>query len=346
MKPGQKVTPTAILLATAGQPEDEWLELRRTGIGGSDVAALLGMDPYTSPAEVYLRKRGELPDFPDSPALARAARWGHLHEDLIAAEFARATGLRTRRIGLICHQAEPWRLASLDRQVLGCPDGPCGLEIKNRSAWKASEWGPSGDPDGVPDREALQTHWYLGVTGFGHFHVGVLINGNDDRYYRLEADQALAKEVTAIAAEFWQRVLDGTPPPLDGSDATAGLLDRLWQGDAGSEQVVDPVVARPLLSERDALAEQIAELAERRARCENQLKALLRDKEVAVADGEVLYTWRQNSTFRQRQFAEEQPELAARYTHLTEVPKLDTRALAADKPETYRAYRARQFRAA
>lgn len=346
MKVGERVTPSAILLATADQPEDEWLAARRTGIGGSDVAALLGMDLYTSPTEIYLRKRGELPDFPDSPFLIRAARWGHLHESLIAAEFAHATGLRTRRIGLLCHAQQPWRLASLDRQVLGCPDGPCGLEIKNRSAWKASEWGESGDPDGVPDREALQTHWYIGVTGYSHFHVGALINGNDDRYYRIEADPALAADVTAIAGEFWQRVLDGDPPPYDGSAATTGLLGRMWRGSPEAELFVDPAAVRPLLAEREQILAQVAELAERVARIENHLKGLLGDKEVAVADGEVLFTWKQNSTFRSKQFAADHPDLTAKYTHLTEVPKFDAKALAADQPEIYRSYRARQFRVA
>ena len=138
---------------------------------------------------------------PRSEFLDRAAMWGHLHEPLIAARFAETHGVKTRRVGLIRHESEPWRLANLDRQVAGCPDGPCLLEIKNRSAWKAADWGPSGDPEGVPDSEALQTHWYLSVTGYRHAHVGVLINGNDDRYYRVEADDELAGDVTSMARD-------------------------------------------------------------------------------------------------------------------------------------------------
>ena len=86
----RKVTPTGVLVAPSGIPEDEWLALRRTGIGGSDIAALLGMNRYTSPYELYLDKRGELPDIPRGEFLDRAAMWGHLHEPLIAARVRRA----------------------------------------------------------------------------------------------------------------------------------------------------------------------------------------------------------------------------------------------------------------
>ena len=114
------------------------------------------------------------------------------------------------------------------------------LEIKNRSAYKAGDWGPSGDPDGVPDAEALQTHWYLGVTGYGHAHVGVLINGNDDRYYRVERDETLITDMVATAALFWQRVLDGNPPPVDGTGASTELLAQLWTAETDAELGVSP----------------------------------------------------------------------------------------------------------
>ena len=56
------ITPTARLLAPSGLPREEWLKVRRTGIGGSDVAAILGMDHNRGPLHVYLDKRGELPE--------------------------------------------------------------------------------------------------------------------------------------------------------------------------------------------------------------------------------------------------------------------------------------------
>ena len=337
-----KVTPTGVLVAPSGIPEDEWLALRKTGIGGSDIGALLGMNKYTSPYELYLDKRGELPEMPRSEFLERAAMWGHLHEPLIAARFAETHGVKTRRVGLIRHEDEAWRLANLDRQVAGCPDGPCLLEIKNRSAWKAADWGPSGDPEGVPDSEALQTHWYLGVTGYRHAHVGVLINGNDDRYYRVEADDELAADVTSMARKFWQRVLDGDPPPVDGSSAATDLMATLWPAKPGAEVVIDRAAVAPLLLERDLIAAEAESLKERAAEVANRLAMILADAEAAVWDGEVLFTRKQNGVFAPKRFTEAHPDLAAKYTHL--VPAIDTKALAEDHPDLYRAFRARILR--
>ena len=342
MKAGQRVTPTGVLVATSGIPESDWLAQRQTGIGGSDVGALLGMSKYTSPYELYLDKRGELPDLPRPEALDRAARWGHLHEPMIAAEFSRQHGVRTRRVGLIRHVTDSWRLANLDRQVLGCPDGPCLLEIKNRSAWKASEWGPSGDPEGVPDTEALQTHHYLGVTGYRHAHVGVLINGNDDRYYRLERDEDLIADVVAMERSFWQRILDGDPPPVDGSAAVSDLLAQLWAGDEDVTVVLDAYEVRALLEQRQSAAAQAKALEAIADDATNQLRLLLGEGEIAIAGEGPAYTWKRNGTFAEKKFTEAHPDLAQKYQRL--VPEVDRTALAADHPDIYRAFRARVFR--
>jgi putative phage-type endonuclease len=339
---GRKVTPTGVLAATADLPEDEWLALRRTGIGGSDIAALVGLSRYTAPYQLYLEKRGELPPLPMSPELARAAWWGHKHERDLAEEFARRDGVKVRRIGLIRHESEPWRLANLDRQVLGCPDGPCLFEAKSRSAYKASEWGETGDPDGVPDGEALQTHWYMGVTGYRHAHVGVLINGNDDRYYRVEYDPQIADDVHAMAGSFWQRVVDGDPPPSDGSQAMSELLAVLWTGREDAEIVIPAGDVAPLRAELERLQGFAKDIETQTAEVKNRLAVMLGDAEAAMWDGEVLFTRKQNGAFSASRFREAHPDLAAKYEHL--VPAIDAKALAADHPELYRAHRARVLR--
>jgi putative phage-type endonuclease len=341
---GRRVTPEGILVARAGMPEHEFLALRQTGLGGSDIAALLGMDKYSSPWKLYLEKRGEIPhDLPREPFLERAAYWGHKHETDIADAFSEIHGLRTRRIGTIRNMHRPWMIANLDRQVIGCPDGPCPLECKNRSLRKAGEWGESGDPDGVPDREALQSLWYLAVTGYRHVHVAVLINGNDDRYYRLERDEKLLGDLVAMAGGFWQRVQKGDPPPIDGSEAVTELLRDLWDGAEGAVRIVSPAEAGPLFAARRQLKEQIDELETEVAEVENRLREALGDSEIALApDGGQLYTWKRNGQFSAKRFKQAYPELAEKYVRL--VPETDKEALAAEHPDIYRACRARVLR--
>lgn len=342
MKAYQRVTPTGLLLARSGLPEDQWLALRRTGIGGSDIGALLGMSRYTAPYQLYLDKRGELPDIARPEALDRAARWGHLHEPLIAEEFARQHNVRTRRIGLIRHEKDAWRLANLDRQVHGCPDGPCLLEIKNRSAWKEKDWGESGDPDGVPDTEALQTHWYLGVTGYGHAHVGVLINGNDDRYYRVQRDDDLIGDVVAMAAAFWQQVQDGVAPAPGAAESTTELLGQIWHPAEGATRVVTREQIEPVLARRDRGQQLIAEGTAELDDANNHLRVLLADREDAIADGETVFSWRRNGAFSAKRFRQAHPDLAEKYTRL--VPQVDVDAIKDQEPAIYRQFRARVLR--
>lgn len=343
MKAGQKATPTGILIAPAGLPREQWLALRRSGIGGSDIGALLGLSRYTSAFELYLDKRGELPAIPRPEALERAARWGHLHEPLLAAEFARRHGVKTRRIGLIRHVTEPWMLANLDRQVHGCPGGPCLLEIKNRSAWKEKEWGESGDPDGVPDTEALQTEWYIAVTGYDHAHVVVLINGNDDRYYRVERDTDLIGDVITMADGFWRDVREGRPPAADAAESTTELLAQAWHPAEGTARVVTRDVIGPLLAARDRGLEIAAEGEAMAGQASNQLRVILGDAETAIADdGTVAYTWKRNGQFSGKKFREARPDLAMKYTRLA--PQVDVEAIKASEPDIYRQFRARVLR--
>jgi len=340
---GRKVTPTGVLVAPYNVPADEWHALRQAGIGGSDVAALLGMDRYKSPFGLWLEKRGEMPDRPVPEKLARAAYWGHKHERDMSERFCELTGMRTRRIGLIRHETDEWRRANLDYRVLGCPDGPCGLELKNRSYYKAREWGETGDPDGVPDKEALQTVHYLAVTGFSHFHVGVLLEGNDDRWYRIDRDEQLIDDVVAMERSFMERVWSGEAPPLDGHAALTELMAVLYAGDEDARKELDPVKVESLLSRRAMLKAQIAQAAEEVDGCENQLKELLGEAEVAVGpDGERLYTRKQNGQFSEKRFRETYPELVEKYE--TTVPALDVDAIKADHPDKHRACRARVLR--
>ena len=180
------------------------------------------------------------------------------------------------------------------------------------------------------------------VTGYRHIHVAVLINGNDDRYYRVEYDPELAGDVLAMARTFWQRIQDGSPPPIDGSAAVTELLVNLWDGEDGSAKVIAPGEVEGLLAERKRLKADAKALEVALADAENHLKAMLGEAEIAISDGGPLYTWKQNGNFAAKRFEEAHPDLAAKYTHLA--PAIDTKTLAAEHPDIYRAFRARVLR--
>lgn len=110
-------------------------------------------------------------------------------------------------------------LANLDG-VCESPDyGPYIFEAKTTSAFKAGEW-----EDSIPDAYQLQIQHYMAVTGYKAAYIAVLIGGNTFKWKCIERDDELISRLIQLESDFWQHVQDGTPPPLDGSDASAKFL--------------------------------------------------------------------------------------------------------------------------
>lgn len=298
------------LIAPTDIPRDEWLELRREGVGGSDIGAIAGFSRYNTPFSVYLDKIGDLPA-ERSAKLERCARVGSKIEAFIAELFAEENGLAIERVGTLARTDAPWMRVNLDRKVTGCPDGPCFVEVKNRSQYLAGDW--AGD---VPDDTECQVHWGMAITGWSHGHVAALIGGNDPRYYRIDRDEQIIAGLTAIAEEFWDRVVRRDPPPVGPSDADAELIARLYADvDDDASVSVDSETARQWLSQRTAAIDAAKAAEGQRTEAENHLKQMLGTAAVALVDGDQAYSWRRITQRR-----------------------INTEALRSDCPDVFAAY--------
>jgi putative phage-type endonuclease len=321
-----------------------WLELRRQGVGASDLPGLLGLTARGSAWETYLDKTGALPPEDLDDRWAEMIWFGHEMEAVAAKRFRhRHPGTQTHRIGMVERADQPWMRASLDRRVTGCPGGPCLFECKNRSAWVAKEWDPDGDPDRAPDAPIVQTQWQLMVTGYGHGHLVAVIGGNELREYRIDADPKFQETLFEEGRWFWHDcVLAGVAPPIGASEREGKILARLWDVDPDAIKTADDAIeARSLALHAAKERAKAAVLAA--DQLEYELEQWLGPCEVALAgDGRRLFTWKQNSTFRDTAFREEQPEAFAKYSRTVQVT--DTKMLADEDPELFRSYRARQFR--
>lgn len=343
------VTSTCWQVAPASLEDTDraaWLELRRQGIGGSDIAAVLGMGEFDRTRwQVWLDKVGGLPDADVDEKAAERYRFGHYNERAGAEEFRfRYPGARLARIGMLAHVTRPWLRVNLDRRVIRCPDGdgPCLLEIKSRSAYTARQWDTGGDPERVPDAPALQVQHGLLITGWGHGHLAVLF-GNEMRLYRIDADPALQKTMTDEGTWFWRHhVLSGVAPPIDGSERTGKMLARLFDTDPDAVKLAPAEITGLLPRLRDELGDA-AYHADRARQIAHRLQQWLGPNEVAVGDdGTVQFTWKQNGTFRGGAFREQRPAEHARYSVVSS--RVDTALLAAEDPDLYRTYRSRVFR--
>jgi putative phage-type endonuclease len=107
-----------VMVSTTDMKYQEWLEYRRKGIGGSDVAAVCGLSKWKSPVEVWLDKTGQIEPEP----AGEAAYWGTLMEPVIREEFTDRTGLRVRQVNaLLQHKRFPFMLANIDGIVNAPP---------------------------------------------------------------------------------------------------------------------------------------------------------------------------------------------------------------------------------
>jgi putative phage-type endonuclease len=336
--------PTARLLLPAGAPEADWHAARRTGVGGSDVAAILGMDSHGGALRVWLEKTGQARPGHDA-RLERAARRGRALEGLVAEFFAEDSGLTVLASpGTLHHVDHPHWIANPDRLTVA-PDRQSRdelgvLECKTRT-WRSARI-ENWHGDEAPDGPSLQAHWYLTVTGYRHAYIAGLID-DELTWFRLERDDELCGLLADAVDRFWHdHVLPGIPPKPDGTEATTELLARLWDAREEATVEVDPVEAMLLKQRRRELREELAERNDELVEIENQLRANAGDAEVATIGGRPAYTWRQNGQFATARFREAEPEIAAQYTRL--VPAVDTDRLAQEHPETYRKYRARVLR--
>lgn len=320
--PSTRPRPALRLINTQNLDRDQWLQVRKGGIGSSDAAAAVGLNPYRSQLELWMEKSGRAPVAPPGDGGAddqSPMYWGSLLEPIVAAHYTRRTGNRVRRINAVLqHPEHPWMLANIDREVLGAPDVQL-LECKTAGIQGAWLW-----RDGVPEYVQLQVQHQLAVTGKHAADVAVLLGGQELQIYRLERDEELIAQLIALEREFWGYVERDQEPPADGSDSADRALRALYPRDTGltlnlQQDLVMGAVFSDLLAVREVLATHTA--------LEAQLKQAIQQRmgeasRVVFDGGEVSFRRSKDSTtLDTARLAKEQPEIVKAYT----VPKPGSR---------------------
>lgn len=157
----------------------QWLEERRQGIGGSDVAAILGLSPWKTPFQLYQEKRGESGDFSGNDR----TDWGSRLEPTIRQWYADTTG-RVVMVpnGIIKSPQHPYMQASLDGLT------ECGRIVEIKTARSGQDWGEPGT-DAIPEYYLTQVHHYMAVTGLEVADVPVSIGGAPPVLYQVTRDR-------------------------------------------------------------------------------------------------------------------------------------------------------------
>ncbi len=285
-----------------------WLEQRTKGVGGSDVAAIMGLSPWRTPAQVWLEKTGrnKPDDISDKPYVA----FGNIMEPLIGKWYSDNHPDRTvRRVNAICQSIErPWAQASLDYEV---KDGTWGvLEIK--TARSAEDW-----QSGVPIYYQTQIIHYMTVTGRKFADVAVFFRDTCEfAEYRVELDQEDAAALVADVDNFWHNFVEADVMPQIAG--TAGEISSLTEYYGKAKGAF-----RQLLGDLDALQAisnyQNASLREKLAK-EEKTKAsatliniIGEDKGIETDVARVTWGRSQRERFDTKRFKTDHPDLYAEY---------------------------------
>lgn len=299
------------------------LEERRTGVGGSDAATILGINPFTDVLALYLDKCGEAPP-EDKDFLKESRYWGSVLEQPVCDRYAEETGYKIQKSNQMIRSKEhPFMIANIDRKVIG-EDRRIGFEAKT-AAFKEG-WGESGS-DEIPPYIMCQCQHYLAVTGYDVWDLAVLIGNRDFRQYRILPLQHIIDQLIEAEEEFWDRVENGVPPePQWQSAATTRLIKSLYPGTNGS------VVALPAVTQKyqDVLkdAQEQAKLYDGIVTgCKNRIAMLMGEAAVGLLIDGTAYT--RKETNRKEFTVAASSFMATR--HVTKLPVAATKAIEANE---------------
>lgn len=245
---------------------------RHKYIGGSDIAAIMGMSRWKTPLRLWAEKTQKLP-MADLSNI-EAVELGTDLEEFVAQKFSQKTGKAVRRAPKeYTHKDYPYMHAHIDRLATGSKEL---LECKTASFFKKDEW----EDDEIPQEYILQVMWYLGITGRKIGHIAVLIGGQSFKYKQIEFDAELFNTMVEAAKEFWDCVQNDTPPAVMPDDGET-LKDMYSDHSEFMIELYPDKEENKVAME--ALEEKIAYLQEIKAHQKN-LEAERKEIETALKD--------------------------------------------------------------
>lgn len=224
-------------------------------LGGSDIAAVLGISPWKTPLDLYTDKTTPRAEGERKHVFTRGVRWeGAVAEMLV--ESLQAAGHTVEIIATNNRYRDPqhsFMAAEIDFEIkLDGADDITNVELKTVHPFKMRDWGEGGSDD-MPVHYTAQVMWGLGVTGRRNAILAALFGADELRAYPIERDEETVQALRQRGAHFWnQHVLAGVPPdPINLAD-TSKLFPQ--DGDADALQA-DPQLAEWLLRMRAIRAE-------------------------------------------------------------------------------------------
>ena len=279
--------PYDIIADTRKMSHQDWLTMRKIGIGGSDAAVACGLSRWKSPFQLWSEKTDRI-----VPTKANeACYWGIQLENLLRAEFIKRTNLEVHECPFFLRSKEyKHMLANIDGYVKNEDGSYSVLEIKTANAYAVQDW-----QDGLPIEYYAQIMHYMVVTGMSSAYVAVLLGGNEFRIQKYDRDEEMIKHIIQMEEHFWyEYMLKDTPPEATAKDNE--ILGQLYPK-SETKAIEMPTKAREVLADYEAASRALAQAKAKKEESEAKLKLMLADSEVGIIDGYKI-SWKNVSTTR------------------------------------------------
>lgn len=259
-------------------------EQRKLGIGGSDLAIILGISTYKTPYQLYLEKLGLHESFQEQTP---NQYWGSKLEAVIRDEFAQRHNIVVETPDTLVHPLYPHLRANLDGFI---PTWNSVLEIKCSNRY--DEWGDILS-DTIPLPYLTQVAHYCAVTNADSAHIAVLICGFSYREYKYIRDLTLEAMLLDAATKFWDNVQNNIPPqPINIDD-----LRLAYPGHVPDKKTYVTHDVDKSIHKLQNIQEQLKSLDKDAEKLKFEIMGHMEDSECLInADGHQLVTWRKSKS--------------------------------------------------
>lgn len=303
------------LVNTKDMAYQDWLEVRKQGIGSSDAATACGLNPYMSMLELWLIKTGrQTQSIEDESSGIAPLYWGKQLEPLVAEYYSMHTNNKVRRVNAVLQHPDPdkhFMLANLDYSVVGSEEVQI-LECKTAGEHGAKLW-----RDGVPLYVLCQVQHQLAVTGKQAAHVCVLICGHETKIFKVTRSESVIEHIVQAERLFWECVENDVPPAVDASESAAKALQQLYPEHTplSCVDLTEVELANELFDQLIKEKQQIEQHQSQFDLLKHRVQALMQEHERAVfQQGSV--TWKKSKdsiSLDTKSLLQHQPELIQQY---------------------------------
>lgn len=289
---------------------EEWLDVRKSGIGSSEVATIVGLNPWETPYQLWRRKVGI--DAPKEENFAMKA--GHYLEDAVSRFWSDETGRE-----IIKRSAGDWIIRDNDRPYLQVsPDRTYWLTGEkrndtNKGILECKTTQMAVDADDLPKHWFCQVQYQLGVAGLEHGSLAWLCSGREFGYKDIDLVPDFYQWLVEEVERFWQDNILGRQEP-----SAVSVKDVLLKYNRHVDGKIVEVTADTFddVAELRVVKRKIKELEANQAELEERIKMAFGDAEGISFDGQTLATWKApkpSQKFDAKAFQSDDPETYSKY---------------------------------